>query len=100
MEEKKPKKSMSPYKNGFVGRLPNARITARKTKEGDWIIIFTRVSKNDWTKKQKNKFDKVVERFGIIYTEKHLRLSDDAFYIMSYGFYKYDEAQLSSNQLP
>jgi len=79
--------------NAWGCRMLNARVIAHKTKEGDWVLTFTRVSKNDWTKKQKKKFDVVIERMGIIYTKKYLRLSPLAVDLMFISYSEYFKTQ-------
>lgn len=83
-------KRITTYADCYTCKFLNARLIARKLQDGTWFIVFIKVSKNDWTKKEKKKFDVVVERLGMIYTKKYLRLSDDGMKMMVAGYISFN----------
>lgn len=90
--------TIATYKDAFEVRMLNARVTVRKTKADDWILTFFRVSENDWTELQKSTFDVVVERFGLIYTKKYLRLSPTAMELILAGYCQFHKDNRENTQ--
>jgi len=87
-----PKKSvLITYLNGFIGRFHNRRIQCLIRKDGDYDVTFIKFSKEKYLKKDLKHFDKYIKKMGGYITYKHLRLSEEALFLLADGFITYKE---------
>jgi|SRR6185312_10882917 len=74
------------YKNGFVIRRPDRKISYLQHQDGSWTLTFIRIRPGKFTLQEQAHYDFTCEKFGSTYSVKEVGISkEEAMELIVFG---------------